>query len=74
LHTHLQTSNAVLYLDEIVDMEPINELEQQLFDLAGNAEQGALADFLMQILDKIERAHADLVTKIHEFNGLLEGE
>jgi len=72
LSEYLQENSAMQYLDEIVDIEPINELEQQLFELAGNAQESELSRFLMQILDKIEQAHAALVSKIHDFNACLE--
>jgi len=67
---HLQKMDAVNYLDEMVDFDPVSELEVRFFKMSG--EQEALSEFLMQTLEKVEQAHSSLIDKLHEFNALLE--
>lgn len=69
---HLQEMNAINYLDEMVDFEPVSELEAQFYEITGGEEREELSGFLMQFLDKIEKAHSVLVEKLHEFNALLD--
>jgi len=69
---YLLTLDAVSYLDEVVDLDPVSQLEVRFFGVLDSAEEGELTLFLMQVLDKIESAHAQLIEKIHEFNALLE--
>jgi hypothetical protein len=68
----LHEMDAINYLDEIVDFDPVSELEARFYDIAGEGREDQLSEFLMQILDKIEKAHSALVGKLHEFNALLE--
>jgi len=69
---HIQEMEEIAYLDEVVDFDPVSELEVQFFDVAGAKQEGVLSEFLMQILDRVEKAHSALVDKLHELNALLE--
>jgi len=69
---HIHEMEEIAYLDEIVDFDPVSELEVQFFDMAGAKEEDALSVFLMQILDRVEKAHSALIGKLHELNALLE--
>ena len=72
LLVHLREMNAINYLDEMVDFDPVSELEARFYEIQGDRSGGELSEFLMQILDKIEKAHSALIGKLHEFNALLE--
>jgi len=63
---------AINYLDEMVDFDPVSELEARLHEITEGKESGELSEFLMQFLDKIEKAHSTLIEKLHEFNALLD--
>lgn len=69
---HLRKMEAINYLDEMVDFDPLSELEARFYEISGSESSVELSEFLMQILDKIEKAHSALVEKLHEFNALLE--
>lgn len=68
----LHEMDAINYLDEMVDFDPVSELEARFYDMTGEGREDQLSEFLMQILDKIEKAHSALVEKLHECNALLE--
>jgi hypothetical protein len=70
---HLQKMDAINYLDEMVDFDPVSELEARFYEMSGEQASKGLSEFLMQIVDKIEKAHAALIEKLHDFNALLEG-
>ncbi len=69
---HLREMKAINYLDEMVDFDPVSELEARFYDIAGDRGEGELSEFLMQILNKIEKAHSALIEKLHAFNALLD--
>jgi hypothetical protein len=69
---YLQESNALVYLDEVVDLDPISELEVQFFGVLENMTGSELTVFLMQMLDKIEAAYTQLIEKLHAINALIE--
>jgi len=69
---HIHEIGAFSYLDEVVDFDPVSELEVQFFEMMGAKREGALPEFLMQVLDRVEKAHSALIGKLHELNALLE--
>ncbi len=70
---YIQESDALAYLDEVVDLDPISELEVQFFGVLENMTENELTVFLMQMLDKIELAYTQLIEKLHAINALFEG-
>jgi len=69
---HLEEMSAMDYLDEMVDFDPVSELEARFYEIQGESANVELSEFLMQMLDKIEKAHSVLIEKLHEINALLE--
>ncbi|BCG65594.1 MAG: hypothetical protein methR_P3439 [Methyloprofundus sp.] len=72
LADYIQESDALVYLDEVVDLDPISELEVQFFGVLENMTENELTVFLMQMLDKIELAYTQLIEKLHVINALFE--
>ncbi len=68
---YAQESDALRYLDEVVDLDPISELEVQFFGVLDSMTENELTLFLMQILDKIEANYTQLIEKLHAMNALL---
>ncbi len=67
---YIQESDALVYLDEVVDLDPISELEVQFFGILENMVENELTVFLMQMLDKIETTYTQLIEKLHAINAL----
>lgn len=70
----LETSNSVLFLEDIVDADIISELESYVLPFTKNLEDGELTCFLSEVTDKIEMKYAVMLEKIHEFNALIKDE
>jgi len=72
LAEYMQSLEAAAYLDEVVDRDPMSELEVQFFSTVESSDEGEAAKFLMQVVARIELIYVQMVEKLHEFNALLE--
>jgi len=71
LAEYMQGLDAVAYLDEVVDRDPMSDLEVQFFSAVKPSDEGEAAKFLMQVVARIELIYVQMVEKLHEFNALL---
>lgn len=65
-------SEAAVFLDEVVDVDVIGELETYLVSVAATVENTELNCFLTEIMDKVESKYNMLLDKTHAYNALLK--
>lgn len=69
----VHVSEASALLDEIVDADPISELEAQMLAAAEAIDNEEVTRFLTEIMDKVERKYNRLLEKAHAYNALMKG-
>ena len=62
---------ALSRLDELVDEDVISLVEQRFSAVSVNSEEGAAAELLRQLLDKLERRYVALADHIQQLGRLL---
>ena len=68
----LNTSEAAILLDEIVDADAVSELEAYMLSVSGNIENIEITRFLTEVMDKVEHKYNILLEKVHTYNALLK--
>jgi hypothetical protein len=68
----LNTSEAAILLDEIVDSDAVSELEAHMLSAAEDIENTELTQFLCEVMDEVERKYNLLLEKAHAYNALLK--
>lgn len=69
----ISESEAAALLDELVDSDPISELEDNMLAAADGIENVEVTQFLAETMDKVERKYNLLLEKVHTYNALLKG-
>ncbi len=69
----ISNSEAAILLDEIVDDDPVSELEGTMLSMAEGIENPEITRFLTEMMDKVERNYNQLLKKIHAYNALIKG-
>lgn len=70
----LESSNSVLFLEEIVDADTMSDLEDYILSFAKQLNDEDLIRFLSEIMDKVEAKYNVMLTKTHAFNALIKDE
>lgn len=68
----VHASEAAALIDEIVDFDPISEMEVHMLAAAEDVENEEITQFLTEVMDKIERKYNRLLEKAHAYNALLK--
>ena len=68
----ISESEAAMLLDEIVDDDPVSELESYMLSLTEGIENPQLTQFLTELMDKIENKYNQILEKIHGYNALIK--
>ncbi len=67
-------SEALSVLEEIIDNDVISALEESFFAELDNHADSGIGEFLQQLLEKIGKCHAGMITNIQNLFALLEDE
>ncbi|MGZ5049864.1 MAG: hypothetical protein ACXWF8_06370 [Methylobacter sp.] len=68
----VHASEAAALIDEIVDFDPISEMEVHMLAAAEDVENEEITQFLTEVMDKVERKYNHLLEKAHAYNALLK--
>jgi len=69
----LNATDAAALLDEIVDTDMVSELESYMLLAAESVDDTKVTQFLIEVMDKVERKYNQLLEKTHTYNALLKG-
>ncbi len=69
----INSSDAAVLLDEIVDADVVSELEAYMLSVADAIDDAEVTQFLTEVVDKVERKYNLLLEKAHAYNALLKG-
>lgn len=68
----VHASEAAVLIDEIVDFDPVSELETHVLAVAEDVDNEDITQFLTEVMDKVERKYNRLLEKAHAYNALLK--
>lgn len=74
LFAALESSKAVLFLEEVVDADTMSDLEDYILLFAKKLDDEDLTRFLSEVMDKAEAKYNVMLEKTHEFNALIKDE
>ncbi|MCX7101268.1 MAG: hypothetical protein NTX38_07180 [Methylobacter sp.] len=66
-------STAALFLDEIVDADPVGGLEEYVLSASEDIQNAEILLLVTEIMDRAEFKYNRLLEKVHAYNALLIG-
>jgi hypothetical protein len=67
-------SEALSELEELIDNDTISTLEERFFSELDNHADSGIGEFLQQLLEKIDKTHAEMLINIQNLIALLDEE